>query len=176
MRRPRINANRKMSDSDNRAEEAQPTWDENVLASRMEEPLRALEAFRLEVLAKRSKGWGMLGVSLLIAAIAGLALGAAEPPLALIAALGFLIAAGVIHHKFFGTGAASTTICPPRPRSRKARGNARIAAIFAFRPAAGDASPPVFTSTATKARVGSTYICALPPSGTFARLDAAIAS
>ncbi len=37
-----------------------------------------------------------------------------------------------------------------------ARGSARAAAMFAFSPAAGEVSPPVLTSTATSARVGST--------------------
>src|SRR6056297_3333924 len=46
-------------------------------------------------------------------------------------------------------GAKSTTTCPPSPRSLSARGRALAAARLALRPAAGDVSPRVFTSTAT---------------------------
>ena len=41
---------------------------------------------------------------------------------------------------------------------RRALGNARIAAILAFNPAAKDVSEPVLISTATNARVGSIYM------------------
>ena len=56
---------------------------------------------------------------------------------------------------------------------RKARGKARQAARLAFIAAAGDVSPPVFTSTATSARVGSTNIVP-SPNGTSAPAKASI--
>ena len=59
---------------------------------------------------------------------------------------------------FLGIGARSSTICPPKPAQRaSARGRSLAqAAKLALRPAASDVSVPVFTSTATSARVGST--------------------
>src|SRR6056297_907741 len=66
---------------------------------------------------------------------------------------------------FLGIGAGSITICPPRPRRRNWRGRSLAAARLALKPAAGEVSPPVFTSTAIRARVGSTTMDAPPPSG-----------
>ena len=47
---------------------------------------------------------------------------------------------------------------PPSPRSRSWRGSSAAAARLALSAAAGERSPPVLTSTATSARVGSTVI------------------
>src|SRR6056297_1836874 len=66
---------------------------------------------------------------------------------------------------FLGMGAGSITICPPRPRRRKWRGSSFAAARLALKPDAGDMSPPVFTSTAIRARVGSITMDAPPESG-----------
>ena len=75
----------------------------------------------------------------------------------------------------FASGAGSTTIWPPRPRSRSWRGSSRIAAMLALSAAAGDVSAPVFTSTATSARVASMKRPPAP-SATKGRLSAATAS
>ena len=82
-------------------------WDERVLAERMQEPLRELEAFRRHVLAQRQKGWGAIGIAVLVAAVAGLLLGMILPPLAGVVLIGLVIALMVIHQKYFGSGAAT---------------------------------------------------------------------
>lgn len=82
-------------------------WDEDYLAEQMSDVFGDLEAFRVEVLAKRSKGWGLIGISFLICAVLGLILAAIAPPAAIVAAVGFVVAAAVIHHKFFGSLAAT---------------------------------------------------------------------
>ena len=64
---------------------------------------------------------------------------------------------------FLGIGARSSVTCPPKPLMRKrARQRADQREIGLLRPAASEVSAPVFTSTATSARVGSMKAVAPP--------------
>lgn len=100
-----------MTFASNENEESTPpapaVWDEAVLAGKLKGELRSLERFRQEVLAKRRKGWSMLLTALLISVLGGLAFAALEPVFGLAGVLGFVVAAAVINHKFFGSGAAT---------------------------------------------------------------------
>ncbi len=68
--------------------------------------LKALEDYRQEVLAKRRKGWGVLGIAFLICALVGLVAASIEPIAGLAGVVGFVIAAVVVHNKYFGSGTA----------------------------------------------------------------------
>ena len=47
-------------------------WSVEDLTQALSGDLKALEDYRQEVLAKRRKGWGVLGITFLICALAGL--------------------------------------------------------------------------------------------------------
>ena len=96
-----------MSDSNSSPPPGPSNWDADDLADRMDDVMQGLEAFRLEVLAKRGKGWGMLGIAFLCSVLAGVLLGAIEPPLFFVGVVGFVIAGVIIHYKFFGSLAAT---------------------------------------------------------------------
>ena len=93
-----------MSDSSQGGNAAPVAWDENLLAERLEGHLQVLETFRRKVVAKRKKGWLAISLSLLVAVLLALALGAIAVEAMFIPAIGFVVAALIIKYKYFGDG------------------------------------------------------------------------